>query len=174
MCLNFVKKCVAGSLGVLFAISMCAASLHAADDNAKKVKDSMSMLKEQLTKLGAPKVEGTVDVGGKKVPVLLFGSEKVNLNYKVVDAVKKKMGGTATVFVKSGEEFIRVSTNVLKDDGNRAVGTELAKNQAFEAVKKGESFYGTVDILGKPYETGYEPIKVGNEVVGLYYVGYKK
>jgi len=175
MCFNFVKKCVAGSLGVLLAVSMYSAKLNAAGpDNSQKVKDSMAMLKDQLNKLGTPKVEGTEDVAGKKVPGLLFGTKKINSNYEVVDAVKKKMGGTATVFVKSGDEFIRVSTNVLKDDGNRAIGTELAKNAALEAIKKGEAYYGTVEILGKPYDTGYEPIKVGSEVVGIYYVGYKK
>jgi methyl-accepting chemotaxis protein len=32
---------------------------------------------------------------------------------------------TATLFVKSGDEFIRASTGVKKDDGSRAIGTTL-------------------------------------------------
>lgn len=47
-----------------------------------------------------------------------------------MDDVKKKHGGTATVFVKDGAEFVRVTTNVLKDDDTRASGTTLAHNAA--------------------------------------------
>ena len=39
--------------------------------------------------------------------------------------------------------------------------------------KNNEAFYGDVDILGKPYTTGYEPIRdAANKVIGIYYVGY--
>jgi len=140
---------------------------------AGKVKESMAMLKDKLNANGAPKLEGMGTVAGKPVPVMFFGSKQINGKYDVVDEVKKSMGGTATVFVKSGDEFVRVSTNVMKDAESRAVGTPLARNAAYEAIKKGEAFYGVVDILGKSYETGYEPIKTAQgEVIGIYYVGY--
>jgi hypothetical protein len=44
------------------------------------------------------------------------------------------------------------------------------------AIQKGEAFYGgDVDILGKLYTTGYEPIRDGAKtVIGIYYVGYLK
>ena len=42
-------------------------------------------------------------------------------------------------------------------------------------IKKGEAFYGEANILGKPYITGYEPIKdASGNVIGVYYVGYVK
>ena len=38
---------------------------------------------------------------------------------------------------------------------------------------QGNAFYGMVDILGKIYDTGYEPIKGdGGAIIGVYYVGY--
>ena len=44
---------------------------------------------------------------------------------------------------------------------------------AYAAIQKGEAFYGIVDILGKFYDTGYEPItNAAGETVGIYYVGY--
>jgi Cache 3/Cache 2 fusion domain len=143
-------------------------------DVQAKVKKSMGLLQDMLGKLGAPKIEGTSDVAGKTVPSIVFGSAKINGNFDVVDAVVKEMGGTATIFVKAGEEYVRISTNVLKDDGTRAIGTQLAHNPAYEAINGGKAFYGQVDILGKPYETGYEPIKdASGKAVGIYYVGYK-
>ncbi|MGK5088619.1 Cache 3/Cache 2 fusion domain-containing protein [Bdellovibrionota bacterium FG-2] len=137
-------------------------------------KKSLESLEAKLTKIGAPRVEGTDTVAGKEVPAVYFGKVKINNNYDVVDDVKKLHGGTATVFVKAGEEFIRVSTNVLKDDSTRAVGTPLARNKAYESVMKGETFCGEVEILGAPYDTCYKPIKDGANILGIYYVGFKK
>ena len=100
----------------------------------------------------------------------------MNNSFDVVDAVVKEHGGTATLFVKSGDEYVRVATNVKKDDGSRAIGTVLDPNgSAIAMIKKGEAYYGDATILGKPYVTGYDAIKddSGN-VIGIYYVGYMK
>ena len=94
-----------------------------------------------------------------------------------MDAVGKEdgKGMTATLFAKSGDEYIRVSTSVPKPDGSgRAVGTVLA-GPALETIKAGKAHYGEVAILGTPYITGYEPIKDSSGAqIGVYYVGYKK
>lgn len=128
------------------------------------VKESMQTLRDMTAKLGKPKLEGEV---------LYFGTTKVNDDYAVVDAVKTKHGGTATLFAKKGANFVRISTNVIKD-GQRAVGTILdPSGPAIAAIRQGNAYYGLVDILGKIYDTGYEPIKSeSGEVIGVYYVGY--
>lgn len=105
---------------------------------------------------------------------LVFGEHVAPADFSIVDKVTEIMGGTATLFVRHGDGFVRVSTNVMKDDGGRAVGTVLDPHgKAIEAIRQGRPFYGAVDILGKPYITGYEPIfdKAGT-VIGVYYVGY--
>lgn len=136
---------------------------------------ALELLTSKMTKLGEVKINGTDKVGDKEVPALYFGRRKINNNFDVVDEVKKSVGGTATIFVKSGDEYIRVSTNVLKDDGTRAIGTQLARNAAYEAISKGEKFCGEVDILGSKYDTCYQPIKDSSgATIGIYYVGYKK
>ena len=129
-----------------------------------KVKASMETLKSELNKLGAPKLEGEN---------LSFGSAKVNGDFKVVDAVKAKHGGTATIFAKKGSNYVRISTNVMKGDA-RAVGTPLdPSGPAKAAIDQGNAYFGIVDILGKMYDTGYEPIKTAKgETIGVYYVGY--
>ena len=79
-----------------------------------RVAKSMAALKDQTTKLGAPKIDGIDEVGGRNAPVLYFGSTKMNNNTSVVDAVAAEGGrGTAaTLFVKSGDDYIRIATNV--------------------------------------------------------------
>jgi hypothetical protein len=143
---------------------------------AENVQAAMQLLKSKAATLGAPIVNGEEAVAGKIVPALHFGATKMNNNFVLVDEVQKEVGGTATIFVKSGEEFVRVATNVKKDDGSRAVGTMLdPKGKAFAAIAKGESYFGEADILGKPYVTGYEPIRdARSNVIGIYYVGYLK
>lgn len=141
-----------------------------------KVATSMATLKAKTAKLGAPKIEGMDVVAGKDVPALYFGAAKMNNFFDVVDEVVKENGGTATLFVKAGEEYVRVATNVKKDDGSRAIGTILdPKGPAIAMIKKGEAYYGDATILGKPYVTGYDPIKDSSgSVIGIYYVGYLK
>ncbi|HEY1109996.1 MAG TPA: ATP-binding protein, partial [Opitutaceae bacterium] len=44
---------------------------------------------------------------------------------------------------------------------------------AIAAIRKGEAYYGVVDILGRSYISGYDPIRdAQGEVIGIYYVGY--
>ena len=109
------------------------------------------------------------------MPALYFGERKINNNYDVVDAVRKAHSDTATVFVKDGDEFVRVSTNVLTPEGKRGVGTQLARNDAYKAVIKGQQFCGAIDVLGTAFDACYNPIKdAGGKVVGVSYVGHKK
>lgn len=164
------------SIVALLAVTCVAAPGIAQADPANDVKQAMALLKAKTGKLGVPSIKGDEEVGGKPAPALYFGATKMNNNFAVVDEVKQEKGGTATLFVKGGDEFVRVATNVPKPDGSRAVGTVLdPKGKAIAAIRNGEPFYGDVDILGKPYTTGYEPIRdAKNNVIGVYYVGFPK
>lgn len=153
------------------ALSLLSAGAALAND----LKATIATLNERLAKIGAAKIEGTDKAGEKTVPAIYFGPRKINNNYDVVDEIKKSSGATATVFVKDGDDFIRVSTNVLTPEGKRGVGTALARAKAYEAVKKGESFCGDVDVLGTPFAACYQPIKdAGGQTIGVTYVGFKK
>ncbi len=156
----------------LIGLSLLAANVAQADD-AKSVID---VLTDRLVKLGAPRIEGTDKAGGDKTaPGLYFGPRKINNNYDAVDDIKKTYGATATVFVRDGDEFVRVSTNVLTPEGKRGIGTTLARAKAYESVKKGEQFCGDVDVLGTPFNACYKPLKDGSgTVIALTYVGFKK
>ena len=162
--------------GCFIATSLLMPSVGNAQADPKNVK-AMAALKAGTKNLGAPKVQGMEAVSGKDAAALYFGKTKINNNFDVVDAVVKENGGTATLFVKTGDDYVRVSTNVPKPDGSgRATGTILdPKGKAIVAINKGEAFYGEVTILEVPYITGYEPIKdASGNVIGIYYVGYKK
>ena len=103
---------------------------------------------------------------------LVNGSYVVNNNFEVVDRIKELVGGTATIFLND----TRISTNVKKPDGSRAVGTQLAKGPVYDSVlQQGKPYRGQADILGVPYFTAYDPImSTSGKVVGILYVGVKK
>ncbi|MCK6405134.1 MAG: methyl-accepting chemotaxis protein [Rhodocyclaceae bacterium] len=135
----------------------------------------MRLLVERGEALGPAAPGAAVQVGDKTVPNLMLGSRGQANNFDLVDGVVAIGGGTATLFVKSGDEFVRVATNVKRDNGTRAIGTILdPKGKAIAAIRDGKAFYGVVDILGSPYITGYAPIRdARGETVGIWYVGYK-
>src|SRR3954470_23975034 len=81
---------------------------------AEDVQAAMQLLKSKAAKLGVPSAKGEEAVAGKVVPALYFGETKMNNNFVLVDEVQKEKGGTATLFVKSGDDFVRVATNVKK------------------------------------------------------------
>lgn len=158
----------------LFAFSLVLGTLSG-PALANDPKATITQLEERLAKIGAPKVEGTMAQGDKTLPALFFGARRINGNYDVVDEIKKGSGATATVFVKDGDDFVRVSTNVLTPEGKRGVGTPLARAKAYEAVKGGKEYCGDVDVLGTPFNACYRPIKDGSgAVIGATYIGYKK
>ncbi|GAC1446418.1 MAG: hypothetical protein NVSMB56_04900 [Pyrinomonadaceae bacterium] len=135
---------------------------------------SMRVLKREALALGEPSLGETVTVGDTTAPNLYLGKTPQANNFSVVDKMKELMGGTATLFVKRGNDFVRDTTNITKPDGTRGVGTQLDPNgKAIAQLRQDKPFYGFVDILGKPYITGYEPMhNAKGELIGVWYVGY--
>ncbi len=136
------------------------------------VHASMRVLKTEASRLGQPSLQ-PARAGSYTQNELFLGGLCINGSFTLVDDVTELMKGTATIFVRDGDRFIRVSTNV-RVKGSRAIGTELdPQGKAIKKLLQGESFYGVVDILKMPYITGYEPI-FGDfgKIVGAFYVGY--
>jgi PAS domain S-box-containing protein len=102
---------------------------------------------------------------------LVAGKYVLNGNFELPDRVKEIFGGTATIFMGS----VRISTNVLKEDGSRAIDTRL-DGPAFQSViVKGRPYRGETTIFGVPYFAAYDPLRNSRgEVIGALFVGVKK
>lgn len=160
------------SFYALAAAALLSASFAA---HANDPKVAIAALDARLAKIGPAKVEGTDKAGDKTVGALFFGPRKINNNYDVVDEIKKSTGASATIFVKEGDDYVRISTNVLTPEGKRGVGTTLARAKAYEAMNKGEKFCAVVDVLGTSFDSCYHPVKdASGKTIGLTYVGFKK
>lgn len=134
--------------------------------------------------------EQTIDSGYSMLDIYLreqFGTLSLNDDGKLIDSNGKPIDGDheyideltegmdilATVFAKSGEDYVRVLTTIRDDKGERIIGTKLdASSKAYEEISKGNEYFGEADILGEKYMTKYVPILgENNEVIGVYYVG---
>ena len=116
----------------------------------------------------------TVVVAGKPTPTFKSGDTVLNLNYTVPDKFFARTGGTiATVFARTGDDFVRVTTSLKKENGERAIGTLLDRaHPSYKALMAGEPFRGLAWLFGVPYMSKYEPVRdAAGKVVGALYVG---
>ncbi len=125
-----------------------------------------------LSDLKKPYPEGTFDVDGGKMGLVMMSVKPievngrqvgsaivgtlVNNNYDLVDKLKHETGvPTATLFAQDW----RVSTNVpYSDRTTRAIGTRVSKAVADKVLLQGEVFLGDANIVGTEYLTGYQPL----------------
>ncbi|MFT5963088.1 MAG: methyl-accepting chemotaxis protein, partial [Burkholderiaceae bacterium] len=78
-----------------------------------------------------------------------------------------------TIFVKSGSDFIRISTSLKKENGDRAIGTVLDRTHpAYALLTAGQSYSGIATLFGKDFITSYDPIRdTAGNVIGVLFVG---
>jgi len=93
--------------------------------------------------------------------------------FEYIDKLAEGSNIVATVFAKSGNDYVRVLTTIRDEKGERIIGTKLDSNgEAYKEISKGNAYLGDADILGEKYMTKYAPIIGDNkEVIGIYYVG---
>ncbi len=116
----------------------------------------------------------TVRIFSKDTPALVHEREQINASKSKVDRYSKLTGGNATVFVKDGDDFLRIATSLKKADGKRALATYLGKDHpGYNTLLKGEVFEGYARLFGKEYMTVYRPIKnQSGSVIGILYIGF--
>jgi len=109
---------------------------------------------------------------------VLYGGLLFNRNYDLVDRVKeivfkgeKYKGhdiGTATLF----QDDLRIATNVLDDQGRRAVGTRVSREVKEAVLDRGETYVGRAFVVTAWYITAYRPIQdITGRTIGMLYVG---
>ncbi|AZF18618.1 methyl-accepting chemotaxis protein [Pseudomonas sp. R3-18-08] len=115
-----------------------------------------------------------VAVAGVQTPSLYLGSQLLNNNFSEVDEFKDMSGGVATVFVRSGDDFVRISTSLTKQDGNRAIGTVLDRQgPAYQRVFSGQTYIGRAVLFDRSYMTQYSPVRdASGKVIAVLFIGF--
>ncbi|MFJ3055862.1 Cache 3/Cache 2 fusion domain-containing protein [Herbaspirillum sp. NPDC087042] len=115
----------------------------------------------------------TVQIGDRATPVLQNDGHDLNLDFSIPDRFTAETGVTATIFAKTGDDFVRISTSLKKENGERAIGTLLDRaHPGYAALKSDKSYSGLATLFGKQYITKYVPVKNGaGQIIAALYVG---
>ena len=96
-------------------------------------------------------------------------------DHRIVDRAVSYVGGNATLFVydDATQQFVRRTTNVKKENGDRAVGTLLAADHPGQAMlRRGEAYKGPAILFGRRFYTAYQPVfNPAGKIIGIIYVG---
>lgn len=124
--------------------------------------------------LGA--AEPVFDTTGRLIGIIR-GGVLLNRNDRIPDSIRDtifrgetyrgKQVGTVTLF----QGDVRISTNVLNDDGSRAVGT-MVSSLVGDRIRQGLSYRDRAFVVNDWYITAYDPIRdPDGRVIGMLYVG---
>jgi methyl-accepting chemotaxis protein len=118
--------------------------------------------------------DSPVTVAGVQTPGLTLGDHVLNNDFAEVDNFKQITAGVATIFVRSGDDFIRISTSLSKQDGTRAIGTSLDhKGPAYERLMAGQGYVGRALLFERYYMTQYSPVRDGSgKIIAALFVGF--
>lgn len=109
--------------------------------------------------------DGTV--AGAVLAAYLF-----NNDFTLVDRIQE-VAGVDTVTIFFGD--LRVSTNVLDEAGQRAIGTRISQEVYDKVLVNGKAFTGPAFVVNQEYMTRYAPLyNHQGQVVGSLYVGAKQ
>ncbi|MFM0292080.1 MULTISPECIES: methyl-accepting chemotaxis protein [Paraburkholderia] len=114
-----------------------------------------------------------VDIGGVATPTIKAGDKVLNLDFSIPDLFLERSGAVATVFARNGDDFVRVTTSLKKQDGSRAIGTLLdRKAPAYALLLANKPYTGLAALFGKRLITQYRPItNASGRVIGALFVG---
>ena len=126
-----------------------------------------------MLKAAVPVVDENGDLLG-----VLYGGVLLNRSYEIVDRIKEvvykgekykgKEIGTATIF----QWDFRISTNVRREDGLRAIGTRVSSEVYDAVLENARPWIDRAFVVNNWYITAYEPIKdIRDKVIGMLYVG---
>jgi two-component system NtrC family sensor kinase len=109
---------------------------------------------------------------------VVYGGRLINQDYSFVDKLRLlvfgeeqyhgKPVGTVTIF----QDGIRISTNVLDEQGQRAVGTRVSQVVYDSVIRQGKRWHDRAEVVGHWYRSAYEPIRdPDGNIIGILYVG---
>ncbi|HSW64211.1 MAG TPA: methyl-accepting chemotaxis protein [Dissulfurispiraceae bacterium] len=180
---------------IIFAVVITVVYLMAStvvkDQNRQALKNQAALVRDMIAtfdkaaRTGADKTGGlfagmfrggTFTLGGAPdAPILSVGGKPLNGVFTDVDEfTKDSKGSVATIFARKGEDLLRISTSLKKDDGTRAVGTTLDKSHpGYKAIMEGKEYIGPAKLFGKDYMTKYMPVKSAQgAIIGALFVGF--
>ncbi|MGO7909104.1 methyl-accepting chemotaxis protein [Rhizobium leguminosarum] len=137
------------------------------------VSDARDATRAMAVLYGAADQAAKIELKDNQLSTVTEDAIPALADHSLVDRTAQSIAGVATIFQKQGNDYVRISTNVKKENGDRAVGTKLvAEHPAQPVLARGEAYYGPAELFGRKFMTGYFPIKnASNANVGILFIG---
>ncbi|ASR09702.1 methyl-accepting chemotaxis protein [Rhizobium leguminosarum bv. viciae] len=137
------------------------------------VSDARDATRAMAVLYGAADQAAKIELKDNQLSTVTEDAIPALADHSMVDRTAQSIAGVATIFQKQGSDYVRISTNVKKENGDRAVGTKLvAEHPAQPVLARGEAYYGPAELFGRKFMTGYFPIKnASNANVGILFIG---
>ncbi|MBA1350087.1 methyl-accepting chemotaxis protein [Rhizobium sp. WYCCWR 11146] len=137
------------------------------------VSDARDAARAMAVLYGAADQAAKIELKDNQLSAVTEDAIPALADHSLVDRTAQSIAGVATIFQKQGGDYVRISTNVKKENGDRAVGTKLiAEHPAQPVLARGEAYYGPAELFGRKFMTGYFPIKnASNANVGILFIG---
>ncbi|RYC11632.1 methyl-accepting chemotaxis protein [Ciceribacter ferrooxidans] len=180
-----ITKTITVTTVIILVASLGAVSWVISDSIENRIQEQAIAGQNASLRTAATFIErdlpGTKVTWGKDGNVARIEMESIPTEFTdhtMIDTIGRMTGQTATIFAwdPQSKDFWRRTTNIIKPDGNRAVGTALGqKGAVYPFVTKGQVYRGEAVILETPYYTIYQPIfSPKGDVIGILYAGVRK
>ena len=115
----------------------------------------------------------TRQIGDYSVPSLWMAGQPLGHNNALVDRYTDNTQAVATVFARSGDDFVRITTTIVDGEGQRTIGTPLDRQSpAYALALEGKPYTGRANLFGDEYMTQYQPLRdASGQVVAIAFVG---
>ncbi len=103
--------------------------------------------------------DNVVSFNGYDVRDITVWGESLISDTRKPDAFTEATGAVATIFAPTGDDWIRITTSLRNEEGQREIGTLLGKDHpAYTKMMNGDPYYNIVSVAGTSYIAYYAPI----------------
>ncbi|MFT5698386.1 MAG: methyl-accepting chemotaxis protein [Desulforhopalus sp.] len=150
-------------------------ALHALDNQIKnKLTSDLKYFEFKMSSGAVVYLDtATSKIGDFELPVMKKGIQEVHSENGFVDGITKETGAKATIFQLHDNKLVRISTSVVKKNGERATGTYIDNSSpVYQKIMSGGTFFGKAFVVNDWYLTAYSPLyNDESEIVGALFVG---
>ena len=116
---------------------------------------------------------GQLALDSSAEPLLRLDGVALNGDNARMDRFTRSTGAVATVFMRQGDDYLRVASSLKTDKGEPATGTQLDRQHpAYAEINAGRNYMGLATLFGRQYMTQYRPLKdASGAIVGMAFVG---
>ena len=149
-------------------------SLIQTRNNETALREAQTNLRTLAVLFAMTHPEARISQAGERLADARTTAMPAFSDHSIVDRTVQAVGGVATIFVTDDKGiFIRRTTNLKKENGERAVGTALAPDHPAQTpLKAAQPYYGPAMLFGRSFYTAYHPVvDAAGKVIGVLFIG---